>query len=189
MTRVRRTCEVGACPREIHNGALCNTHHRIKLEGLPLAETVWAARRLANVKRDGDCLIWQGAPNNRGYGKVSVRNDPSAAGGDEAVHRWFYKRFVGPIPDGLVLDHLCRTPLCVNVDHLEPVTQNENDRRGLFARGYGPLRTHCRNGHPWVRERLRVNRAGTIYPTYVCKDCDAEKQRQKRKLRSKERPA
>jgi hypothetical protein len=182
-------CAVTGCPREIHDGDLCNTHHRIKAEGLPMAESVAVARRLANTRRVGDCLIWQGAPNNRGYGKVSVRNDPSTPGNEEGVHRWFYKRFVGPIPEGLVLDHLCRTPLCVNVKHLEPVTRIENDRRGLYARGFGPTRTHCVNGHPWKLERLRVNREGAIYPNYTCKDCDIEQQRKKRVRRGKERAA
>jgi hypothetical protein len=149
-----RQCASPGCDRERHNGELCNTHLRIAEAGLPHAESVWVARRLANVRWVGECLIWQGAPNNMGYGKVGVRNDPSTTGREEAVHRWFYKRFIGPIPEGLVLDHLCRTPLCVNVMHLEPVTAAENTRRGFVSRGFGDDRTHCKYGHEWTPETI-----------------------------------
>lgn len=166
-------CNVPNCTRAAHNGPLCNPHFRIRREGLPDAESVWVARRLANVKRVGDCIIWQGVPNNMGYGKVGVKNDPGAPGNEEAVHRWFYRRLVGPIPDGLVLDHLCRTPLCVNVEHLEIVTQLENDRRGQIARGYGPDRVTCSNGHPWIPENLTLQRVKTrMWPSFKCKVCD-----------------
>jgi hypothetical protein len=53
------------------------------------------------------------------------------------AHRFAYLEFVGPIPDGLVLDHLCRNKKCVNPDHLEPVTNAENLRRGRVARASG----------------------------------------------------
>lgn len=177
----RYPCATAGCKRAAHNGNLCNSCFRIKGAGLPAAESVWVARRLANVKREGECIIWQGAPNNMGYGKVSVRNDPTARGREEAVHRWFYKRFVGPIPEGLVLDHLCRTPLCVNVEHLEPVTQLENDRRGQLARGFGPDRETCVNGHAWIPENLRpISRKATMWQGYTCRLCNTENAREHR---------
>jgi hypothetical protein len=180
--RLTRECATDGCRRARHKGSICGTCFRIKSAGLPMAESLWVARRLANVKWVGECLIWQGAPNNMGYGKVSVRNDASAPGNEEAVHRWFYKRFKGPIPEGLVLDHLCRTPLCVNIMHLEPVTQNENDLRGQIARGYGPDRTHCKWGHPWIAENLtrQTVRPGKLFPAYKCKQCDAALHRRKK---------
>ena len=119
-----------------------------------MAESVWVARRLVNFTRaENGCWIWRGAPNNMGYGKVGSAGDESA-GAEQAAHRWFYKRFVGPIPEGLVLDHLCRTPLCVNPEHLEPVTLAENTRRGFESRGFGSTRTACKHGHPWVAENI-----------------------------------
>ena len=75
-----------------------------------------------------DCWLWT-ACTTRGYPTFS-ENGTNVRG-----HRWAYEHFVGPIPDGLHLDHLCRTPLCVNPDHLEPVTPAENTRRSFEARG------------------------------------------------------
>lgn len=69
------------------------------------------------------CWIWVGAYYPRGYGQFY-----DGKGGSSA-HRWSYKQFKGEIPEGLELDHLCRTPCCVNPDHLEPVTHLENMRR------------------------------------------------------------
>lgn len=70
------------------------------------------------------CLIWQGCVGTHGYGQVRDR------GVVRRAHRVAYEREVGPIPDGMQLDHLCRVRACVNVEHLEPVTQTENVRRG-----------------------------------------------------------
>ena len=50
------------------------------------------------------------------------------------AHRVYYERHVGPVPEGLELDHLCRNPGCVNPEHLEPVTHAENIRRGYQAK-------------------------------------------------------
>lgn len=71
------------------------------------------------------CWIWNGAPQSKaGYCRVHLRS------GTRLAHRASYEQFVGPIPEGLQLDHLCRVPSCVNPEHLEPVTHAENGRRG-----------------------------------------------------------
>lgn len=72
------------------------------------------------------CWLWEGATNPDGYGMVWSSERSKAIG----AHRAYYMRYIGPIPNDYQLDHLCRTPLCVNPDHLEPVTQAENVRRG-----------------------------------------------------------
>lgn len=74
---------------------------------------------------DTPCWIWQGGQQGQGYGRMSVnrRNVPA--------HRAYYEQQVGPIPEGLTLDHLCRIPGCVNPSHLEPVTITENRRRAV----------------------------------------------------------
>jgi hypothetical protein len=69
------------------------------------------------------CWIWQGGQAGRGYGK---RNGPKVR---QVAHRWMYERLVGPIPDGMTLDHLCLNKLYVNPQHLEVVTMTENNRR------------------------------------------------------------
>lgn len=84
------------------------------------------------------CWLWIGAALKTGYGRIRIHYKEYKA------HRLTYELYKGPIPHGLVLDHLCRTPGCCNPDHLEPVTNKENARRGL----YGVLKTHCAKGHP-----------------------------------------
>lgn len=74
----------------------------------------------------GVCWTWIGS-TDRGYGVFG------AQGRYFRAHRWAWEALVGPIPEGLHLDHLCRNPSCVNPDHLEPVTQAENIRRGHAA--------------------------------------------------------
>ena len=90
----------------------------------------------------GGCWLWTASRMGLGYG-VFYRKGQS-----RMAHRGAYELFIGPIPEGLELDHLCRVHHCVNPDHLEPVTHRENNMRGI--RGTGPLRqTHCRRGHPF----------------------------------------
>lgn len=85
------------------------------------------------------CWIWTGPTAGKGYGQTTTK------GTRVYVHRLSYMAHVGPIPEGLEIDHLCRTPLCVRPDHLEPVTHAENVRRALPFR-QSP--THCPQGHP-----------------------------------------
>jgi hypothetical protein len=100
-------------------------------------------RFYANVQKrpEDTCWHWQGCPNGAvGYGQISIH------GRRVMAHRLSYVMHKGPIPDGLEIDHLCRNPMCVNPAHLEAVTHRENVRRGKM--GQGPLKTHCKRGHP-----------------------------------------
>jgi len=89
------------------------------------ADRFWSKVRLC--PRDG-CWLWTGAPNADGYGRFQRR---LATGVYRMVkaHRYAYELLVGPIPEGLTLDHLCLHRLCVRPSHLEPVTNAENVRR------------------------------------------------------------
>ena len=90
------------------------------------------------------CWRWQGWIN-KGYGMASVPGR-----GNVGVHRLTYELLVGPIPFGLHLDHLCRNPSCVNPAHLEPVTAQENLRRGQGWAGINARKTHCPQGHEYT---------------------------------------
>ena len=81
---------------------------------------------LARTAQDGECLIWQGAVQSSGYGSVG-----NGLGGTALAHRVVFTEMVGPIEEGMTIDHLCRVRSCVNPDHLEPVTQGENLRRAV----------------------------------------------------------
>jgi hypothetical protein len=95
-------------------------------------------------KGDDGCWRWTAHINRDGYGVY--------AGDDRRVnhaHRFAYVDANGPIPKGLVIDHLCRVRECVNPDHLEPVTDRENVRRGMAPAGINARKTHCIHGHPF----------------------------------------
>lgn len=84
----------------------------------------------------GECLVWTGRINRNGYGRIYHDGD------ERMAHRVTYEAVIGPIPEGMLLDHRCRTRCCVNPAHLEPVTHSENTLRGqalLFGRDLHPV--------------------------------------------------
>ena len=86
------------------------------------------------------CYLWTGRMDKRdGYGVIWSHNKATAA------YVAFYRALVGPVPAGLVLDHVCRRRECVRPAHLEPVKGSENDLRRSWR--YRCKRTHCKNGH------------------------------------------
>lgn len=118
-------------------------------------------RIASKIARDpeSDCWEWTAGRNNYGYGSVSMNSKSTLA------HRVVYELLVGPIPQGLQIDHLCRNRGCVNPDHLEPVTQWENMQRGLSATW-----THCPWGHEYT-EANTYRRPGR--ETRLCRICRA----------------
>lgn len=113
------------------------------------------------------CWLWLGG-HGRHYGLWPL--SPTTY---EAAHRVAYKLFVGPIPEGLVLDHLCSTTLCVNPAHLEPVTITENNRR---RRNSEAMRTACVNGHEFDESNTRIVKTAKGEKR-ACKTCDVERHR------------
>ena len=98
----------------------------------------------AKVNKTDTCWLWTACTTN-GYGRIGSGEGP---GKMLLAHRAAYEMIVGPIPEGLDLDHLCRVTLCVNPNHLEPVTHRENVLRGESPVAKRARQTECLRGHP-----------------------------------------
>jgi hypothetical protein len=122
------------------------------------------SRRFYVPADPADCWEWTGTRTPDGYGQIRRIHNGSTMG----AHRAVYEDRIGPIPDGLHLDHLCRNPPCVNPAHLEPVTNRENGRRGLAA-----PRSHCPGGHSYAEHGYQKTARGGR----SCRKCDTARTR------------
>lgn len=120
---------------------------------------------LCHVEPNTGCIIWRGSLNREGYGLFF------AEGRRMPAHRFAYEHANGSIPTGLVLDHLCRTPACVNPAHLEPVTIAENVRRGIGPAPRNSAKTHCSKGHEFTPENTMPTRGGR---NRACRECNRQ---------------
>lgn len=123
----------------------------------------------SKVDKTGDCWLWTGTRDPKGYGSFS-----EGRGSTRGAHRVAWEMANGPVPEGLYLDHLCRTPACVRVSHLEPVTNGENVLRGIGPSARAARQTECVNGHPFTGDNLRtaVERGRE---RRVCRACTADR--------------
>ena len=140
-------------------------------------------RFFTKVEKTESCWLWTGHVNPKGYGKFSrYRETPVMA------HRWSYMFYVGTVPEGMVLDHLCGVKNCVRPDHLEPVTNKENLRRGRVGEKnaeHHRKKTHCRNGHKYTKSNtITQHRKTRGVVVRKCKKCYDEN----RKRNSDKRP-
>ena len=123
----------------------------------------------SKVKKTDTCWLWQSA-TCKGYGLFSY------LGKEVYAHRFSYELLVGPIPEGMELDHLCRSPACVNPARLEPVTHQENCRRGEAGR-HKCRRIHCKWGHEFTPENTYVDPRGDRH----CRICRLAYQKEYKK--------
>ena len=136
---------------------------------LTLEERFWAKV----FKESEGCWHWTASTWKDGYGRFWSTDEGRVV----RAHRFAYELANGPIPDGLVIDHLCRNRLCVRADHLEAVTSLENRRRGTNPTAINRLRTECVKGHPFTEDNIR------IHPTNGgrnCRACDSVRNRERR---------
>lgn len=136
-------CSYPDCGRKHNARGLCVQHGVMQRQGLSLRPILGrtgpperpAVDRFAEkvALTSAGCLEWIGGRTIAGYGMFA--SQPARSSGKKVMaHRWSYEHHVGPIPEGLDLDHLCRNRACVNPNHLEPVTRAENIIRAVAAR-------------------------------------------------------
>lgn len=169
-------CCIDGCERKrVSRRGWCHTHYEHwRLYGEPISRRPTLEERFWDkVNKDAPSGCWEWTVATvYGYGRFGI------AGRAMSAHRVAYELLVGPIPEGLQLDHLCRNPACVNPGHLEPVTGRENVLRGdTFAARQAAI-THCPAGHEYDEANTRVD-------AKRCRHCRACQRERAREIRAK----
>jgi hypothetical protein len=110
------------------------------------------------VEKTSECWNWMASKNQKGYGQFCVN------GKTRLAHRYSYLNYIGSIPEGKVLDHICRNKGCVNPNHLRPLTIVENAQRDHI------LKTHCIKGHELIGENIYYQKNGKKFKR-TCNMC------------------
>lgn len=153
---------------------------RAEHPGPTMLERFWS-----KVEKSETCWLWTGHTKSGTYGQFTLFPHHQMP-----AHRFAYITEVGAIPNGLVLDHLCRNPRCVRPDHLEAVTQRENVLRGEGIAAKRSAQTHCVRGHEFTPENTYHPRKAPHHR--ACLTCIRDNNRhyyQARKLRRQESAA
>lgn len=123
------------------------------------------------------CWQWMGTKDQDGYGLFWLN------GSRKRAHRVSYEWMKGLIPEELELDHLCKNPSCVNPNHLESVSHQENCKRGEGGKKTGEKnkqKMNCPKGHPYNKENTYVRFSSKRNSCRICRTCSKERMRQKR---------
>lgn len=118
-----RICSNHECDRAAVGRGMCLMHYKRWRKATPEVDRRRPGLRErfdALVDKGGNCWLWTGSTVSTGYGYISVD------GKSKRAHRVSYEMNVGPIPDGMAIDHICHVPACVNPAHLRPVTNKQN---------------------------------------------------------------
>lgn len=187
-------CYGDGCTEPPRSKGLCELHYdRFRATGDPdvvLRDVRPAAERWKDYYTATDlgyktpCWPWTGRISVYGYGRIKNRRNHGGVQ-DPMAHRFVYEQVVGPIPEGMTLDHLCHNAdqscndgtgcihrRCVNPDHLEPATRRANTFSGRTPAAANAAKTHCKWGHEFTPENTGVEKSGKRY----CRACGARRQ-------------
>ena len=172
----KKGCAVEGCEKKHHAHGYCGQHaHRFIRHGNPLVgrmgnNSPTSDRIEAYILRlvDVPCHFWMGAVKSAGPHYSAGYPELHMENGVRLAHRLAYEEFIGPIPEGYEVDHLCRFRGCMNyMEHMEPVTPEENKRRART--------THCPQGHEYnpVNTYYYPTTNGNGYPVVhrTCRVC------------------
>jgi hypothetical protein len=166
-------CSVEYCDSESKHLGLCAKHYNrqhkygdtgVNKKGSPDYLRFWT-----KVKIVAECWEWQGFVDPNGYGQFYPTHTKN-----ELAHIYAYKFVYDIVPEGLVIDHLCRNRKCVNPFHLEAVTQRVNTLRGIGPSALNAVKTHCPQGHPYDEANTWVNPKKN---ERICRECSRQRYR------------
>lgn len=132
-------CNVKDCENKVFCRKMCSKHYDryMRYGDVNFVKFVRGddyARFFSHIEvDDNDCWVWTGTQRGKGYGRIQMRSNGMS------VHRFAYEEFIGKIPAGMQIDHLCMNKLCANPEHLEVVTNKENQYRAKENRGCWPI--------------------------------------------------
>jgi hypothetical protein len=157
-------CSATDCADPTYKRDRCYRHHTVdRFTAFVLVDAVTG------------CWLWQGHITKHGYGHFGMIR-PDGTWGPRRAHRVAYELFVGPIPEGLTLDHLCEVRHCVNPEHLTPVTVAANTLRNDSPPSENARQERCLRDHPLSGDNLQlVNTSGGVKRR--CKACARERRR------------
>ena len=177
-----KKCTFDGCGKPLRAKGLCSSHYAQAKTGKPLMPLYSTRRRTGNAPKidytevdcpvptlNGPCHVCSLRLNDSGYSLISVN------GQTMRTHRYAWELVNGPIPKGMVMDHLCRVRACCNPDHLRIVTQTVNVTENVVGSNWQlqAAKTHCFKGHLLDEKNTRVDKKGHRY----CRTCHLERQR------------
>lgn len=180
-------CSIEGCDKSHYAHGWCNMHWqrwrrhgdplvKLDMRGCSAEERFWAKVDKngpipSNRPELGCCFIWLAHIHIGGYGIFwSDRH--------HYAHRFAYETYVGTVPEGLELDHLCRNKICVNPTHLEPVPHRLNVMRSDGITAKYARATHCKHGHEFTPENTYIPPSGQR----CCRTCRSHQNRRRRRL-------